>query len=126
MSPQMRPYTFKEHVDEPISRPGTVPPPVPPKNDRKCGVKKRTFYILVGCVLIWIMALALGLGLGLGLGLKKDKDNNSYASPSPALTLSTVDMTQWCKQSRSFLSAEAGVLHRRRPQRRLLLQEGCL
>jgi hypothetical protein len=38
-------------------------------------MKKRTFFILVGCILIWVLALALGLGLGLGLGLKKD---NSY------------------------------------------------
>lgn len=53
-----------------------MPPPVPPKDQpRKCGMKKRTFFILLGCVLIWVLALALGLGLGLGLGLKKD---NSY------------------------------------------------
>jgi hypothetical protein len=39
-------------------------------------MRKRTFFILVGCVLIWILALALGLGLGLGLGLKKS--DNSY------------------------------------------------
>jgi hypothetical protein len=78
MSPQMRPYTFKEHVDQDdsISRPATVGPPVPPKDGRKCGMKKRTFFILVGCGLIWILALSLGLGLGLGLGLKKS--DNSY------------------------------------------------
>jgi hypothetical protein len=81
----VRPYTFKEHVEpsEPMSRPGTAPPAEAAKNDRKCGVKKRTFYILVGCVLIWVLALALGLGLGLGLGLKK-KSSDSYVA-----TLST-------------------------------------
>lgn len=75
MSSQHRSHGFKEHVDqnEPISQPTTVPPPVPPKDDRKRGMKKRTFFILLGCVVIWIIALALGLGLGLGLGLKKKK-----------------------------------------------------
>jgi hypothetical protein len=73
MSPQVRPYGFKEHVDhdDPLSRPGTVPPPVPPRDDDRR--KKRKTAIIVGCVLIWVLALALGLGLGLGLGLKKDK-----------------------------------------------------
>ncbi|KAF1948069.1 hypothetical protein EJ02DRAFT_461571 [Clathrospora elynae] len=70
MSPQLRPYGFKEHVD-PSDGPESYRPPVPPKDDRKCGMKKRTFFILIGCVVIWILALALGLGLGLGLGLKK-------------------------------------------------------
>jgi hypothetical protein len=68
----MRPYGFKEHVD-PYDGPETVPPPVPPKDDRKCGMKKRSFIILVTCIAIFVVALALGLGLGLGLGLKKDK-----------------------------------------------------
>jgi hypothetical protein len=39
-------------------------------------MKKRSFIILLGCVVIWVLALALGLGLGLGLGLKKN--NSSY------------------------------------------------
>jgi hypothetical protein len=71
-SPQIRPYGFKEHVD-PYDGPETVPPPVPPKDDRKCGMKKRSFIILVTCIAICVVALALGLGLGLGLGLKKTK-----------------------------------------------------
>lgn len=73
-SPQPRPYTFKEHVDtyeHQISRPGSVPPPVPPKDDRKCGLKKRTFWMLIGCVIFWLIALAAGLGAGLGIGLSK-------------------------------------------------------
>jgi hypothetical protein len=73
-SPQPRPYTFKEHVDtydQHISRPGSVPPPVPPKDDRKCGLKKRTFWMLMGCVIFWLIALAVGLGAGLGIGLSK-------------------------------------------------------
>lgn len=41
-------------------------------------MKKRSFYMLLGCGLLWFLALALGLGLGLGLGLKKNTD--SYAS----------------------------------------------
>jgi hypothetical protein len=71
---QPRPYTFKEHVDtydQHISRPGSVPPPVPPKDDRKCGLKKRTFWMLMGCVIFWLIALAVGLGAGLGIGLSK-------------------------------------------------------
>ncbi|KAL1594108.1 hypothetical protein SLS59_008942 [Nothophoma quercina] len=73
-SPQPRPYTFKEHVDihdQHISRPDSVPPPVPPKDDRKCGLKKRTFWMLMGCVVFWLIALAVGLGAGLGIGLSK-------------------------------------------------------
>jgi hypothetical protein len=71
MSPQVRPYGFKEHVDpdDPLSRPGTVPPEVPPKDNKR----KRKTAIIVGCILVWVLALALGLGLGLGLGLKKGK-----------------------------------------------------
>lgn len=65
-SPQIRPYGFKEHV-EPYDAPESVPPPPPPKEDRKCGMKKRTFLILVGCIMIAILGVALGLGLGLGL-----------------------------------------------------------
>jgi hypothetical protein len=38
-------------------------------------MKKRSFFILIACIVIGIIAIALGLGLGLGLGLKK---NNSY------------------------------------------------
>jgi hypothetical protein len=71
-SPGIRPYGFKEHVD-PYDGPEHMPPPVPPKDDRKCGMKKRSFFILITCIGIFIVALALGLGLGLGLGLKKDK-----------------------------------------------------
>lgn len=73
-SPQPRPYTFKEHVDtydQHTSRPDSVPPPVPPKDDRKCGLKKRTFWMLMGCVIFWLIALAVGLGAGLGIGLSK-------------------------------------------------------
>jgi hypothetical protein len=70
MSPQVRPYTFKEHVDD---SPETAGPPVPPKYDRQSGMKRRTWFILVGCGLFWILALALGLGLGLGLGLHRSK-----------------------------------------------------
>jgi hypothetical protein len=65
---------FKEHVDthdQHMSRPGSVPPPVPPKDDRKCGLKKRTFWMLMGCVIFWLIALAVGLGAGLGIGLSK-------------------------------------------------------
>lgn len=72
--PQPRPYTFKEHVDtydQHVPRPGSVPPPVPPKDDRKCGLKKRTFWMLMGCVIFWLIALAVGLGAGLGIGLSK-------------------------------------------------------
>jgi hypothetical protein len=71
-SPQIRPYGFKEHVDS-YDGPETVPPPVPPKDDRRCGMKKRSFIILITCIAICVVALALGLGLGLGLGLKKTK-----------------------------------------------------
>lgn len=74
-SPQQRQYAFKEHVDpdEHISRLGSVPPPVPPKDDRKCGMKKRSFCVLIGCVIFWLVALAVGLGAGLGIGLSKSK-----------------------------------------------------
>ncbi|KAJ4342301.1 hypothetical protein N0V87_001287 [Didymella glomerata] len=84
-SPQPRPYTFKEHVDtydQHISRPGSVPPPVPPKDDRKCGLKKRTFWMLMGCVIFWLIALAVGLGAGLGIGLsKKNKSQEVKIDP---------------------------------------------
>jgi hypothetical protein len=75
-SPQIRPYGFKEHVD-PYDGPESVPPPVPPKDYRICGLKKRSFFTFITCIGIFVVALALGLGLGLGLGLKKDKYVNS-------------------------------------------------
>ncbi|UPX14119.1 uncharacterized protein EKO05_0004610 [Ascochyta rabiei] len=83
-SPQPRPYTFKEHVDtndQHTSRAGSVPPPVPPKDDRKCGMKKRTFCLLMGCVVFWLIALAVGLGAGLGIGLKKKGGNEVQSDP---------------------------------------------
>jgi hypothetical protein len=70
-SPHVRPYGFKEHVDQQDEGPESMPPPVPPKDARKHGMKKRTFFIVIGCIVIWVIALALGLGLGLGLGLRK-------------------------------------------------------
>ncbi|KAF1933027.1 uncharacterized protein M421DRAFT_53755 [Didymella exigua CBS 183.55] len=84
VSPQPRPYTFKEHVDtydQQVSRPGSIPPPVPPKDDRKCGLKKRTFWMLTGCVVFWLMALAVGLGAGLGIGLSKKNNNEVKVDP---------------------------------------------
>ncbi|CAI9636034.1 hypothetical protein GT037_001068 [Alternaria burnsii] len=74
-SPHIRPYGFKEHVD-PYDNHEAAPPPVPPKDDRKCGMKKRTFFILIGVIVIAIVALALGLGLGLGLN-KDDSDEGT-------------------------------------------------
>jgi hypothetical protein len=89
-------------------------------------MKKRTFFILFGCVLIWILALALGLGLGLGLGLKKNDD--SYVCrliPQPHL-LDMLTCAKERRQGRSVLSPKAGVLHWRFTQCQLFLQEGCL
>ncbi|KAF2133634.1 hypothetical protein P153DRAFT_282218 [Dothidotthia symphoricarpi CBS 119687] len=73
VSPQVRPYGFKEHVDsnDAAYQQTSNPPPTSPKDDRKCGMKKRTFFILLICVLIWLVALGVGLGVGLSLGLKK-------------------------------------------------------
>ena len=68
-SPNIRPYGFKEHVDSYESYHEPASPPVPPKDDRRCGMKKRTFFILIG---LGVLALiGLGLGLGLGLGIRK-------------------------------------------------------
>jgi hypothetical protein len=44
-------------------------------------MKKRTYFIMVGCILIWVLALALGLGLGLGLGLKKSNSDGNSTDP---------------------------------------------
>ncbi|XP_014554514.1 hypothetical protein COCVIDRAFT_104758 [Bipolaris victoriae FI3] len=78
-SPHVRPYGFKEHVD-PSDAPENAPEPVvpPPKEERKCGLKKRTFFILLGVIILAIVGLALGLGLGLGL---KNNDSDSPADP---------------------------------------------
>ena len=34
-------------------------------------MKKRTFWMLMGCFVFWLIALAVGLGAGLGIGLSK-------------------------------------------------------
>jgi hypothetical protein len=73
-APQVRPYSFKEHINS-DDQPALEAPSVPSKDDRKCGMKKRTFHILFICGLVWFLALALGLSLGLALGLKKNKDS---------------------------------------------------
>lgn len=120
MSPQVRPYTFKEHVDSEDS-PGIAGPPVPPKDDRKYGMKKRTFSILFGCGIIWILAIALGLGLGLGLGLHKK--NDSYDCKRHRYDFIKLTYVQ---ERRCVLSRKAPVLYWRISQRELLLQKGCL
>ncbi|KAF3007434.1 hypothetical protein E8E13_003539 [Curvularia kusanoi] len=73
-SPHPRQYAFLEHMDthdEHISRLGSGPPQTLPKDSRKCGLKRRTFCMLIGCVIFWLVALGAGLGAGLGIGLSK-------------------------------------------------------
>lgn len=92
-----RPYGFKEHVDtnDGVYQTGAAPPPVPPKEDRKCGMKKRKFYIMIGCILIWLIALGVGLGVGLGLGLKKESYVEDFHQITRQYTdLGTVVMTR--------------------------------
>lgn len=71
-SPHTRPYGFKEHVDSYDGRETAPPLTALQKEDRKCGMNKRRFFILIACIIIAIISLALGLGLGLGLS------NDSY------------------------------------------------
>ncbi|KAL5114467.1 hypothetical protein ACEQ8H_007664 [Pleosporales sp. CAS-2024a] len=80
-SRQGRPYTFKEHVGN-YDASYAEPAPVPAKDDRKCGMRKRNFLILMGCATIAMLALALGLGLGLGLG-SDEASGSSSDSVSP-------------------------------------------
>jgi len=78
-SPNIRPYGFKEHVDSYESYHEAAPTPVPPKDDRRCGMKKRLFFILIG---LGVLALiVLGLGLGLGLGLRKKESHKDVVHP---------------------------------------------
>ncbi|KAF2852411.1 hypothetical protein T440DRAFT_497919 [Plenodomus tracheiphilus IPT5] len=71
-----------EHVNQPGSLSSDkIPVPEPVNAPEYWGMKKRKFFVLVGCVLIWVVALALGLGLGLGLGLKNDSSDNDPAYP---------------------------------------------
>jgi hypothetical protein len=108
MSPQVRPYTFKEHVDSDDS-PEIVGPPVPPKDEKQRGMKRRTWLILFGCGLFWILALALGLGLGLGLGLHKSK--NPYDCNYILLNESKLTVPQQWSPRRCILSAKSRVLY---------------
>lgn len=85
-------------------------------------MKKRSFFILVGCVLIWLFALALGLGLGLGLGLKKNGD--SYAQESLNQSRAVLTEMQSIRYDRSFLPSKTGLLHWRCLECRLHLKEG--
>ncbi|KAI8937058.1 hypothetical protein NX059_006277 [Plenodomus lindquistii] len=83
-SPQPRLSGFTEHVDDPTRSLSSEKIPVPETVEDRMywGLKKRKFFVLMICVLFWIVALALGLGLGLGLGLKDDSSNDGPTNAS--------------------------------------------
>lgn len=82
ISPHPRVSDFTEQAGHPRSSSSDKIPVPEPANDRTYwGMKKRKFFILVACVLIWVIALAMGLGLGLGLGLKGSSSDDGPTDP---------------------------------------------
>lgn len=53
------------------------PAPIPSREDRLCGLRKKVVWILVGVVLVMILALAIGLGIGLSPQGSSDEESNS-------------------------------------------------
>lgn len=89
-----------EHVHHPASGSSDKFPVPEPENDRMyCGMKKRKFFILLSCVLLFVIALALGLGLGLGL-----KDNSSDDDPGYPLCRSSPELCIGGALSSNYIS----------------------
>ncbi|KAJ8060300.1 hypothetical protein OCU04_010636 [Sclerotinia nivalis] len=63
------------------------PPPESVKEKRICGLRKRTFWLLMLLLLIAIIGLAVGLGVG--LSGSKSSTSSSPSTPSPSTSEST-------------------------------------
>jgi hypothetical protein len=78
-SPNAPPYTAVPTKEEQEAH---VEPVAPNKEQRTCGMKKRTFMIvLIGLILLIVLGVALGVGLGVGLKKKSSSSTSTNADP---------------------------------------------
>ncbi|KAH8599296.1 hypothetical protein B0O99DRAFT_591159 [Bisporella sp. PMI_857] len=64
------------------------------KEERICGVKRKTFWIILGILVFFIVAAAVGAGVGVAVGSKKNNPSTSAAiQPSQSSAVSNVSQT---------------------------------
>ncbi|KAF2662779.1 hypothetical protein K491DRAFT_584621 [Lophiostoma macrostomum CBS 122681] len=78
-SPNAPPYTAVPTKEEHEAQ---VEPVAPKEEKRTCGMKKRTFMIVL-IALILLLVLGIALGVGLGVGLKKKSSSSTAANADP-------------------------------------------
>lgn len=94
-APEVAHESYPELIDS--TPPEALPPPIlnskevyqPPKERNVCGIRRRTFWIVLAVIILVVIAAAIGGGVGGSLASKKSDDASTTSDDDDASTNST-------------------------------------